>query len=51
MNWITMMVWAVTQSQTFWNVKSSGPQEALLTKKAGGCDRIPADRQQSCPKP
>ena len=43
MNWITMMVWAVTQSQTFWNVKSSGPQEALLTKKAGGCDRIPAE--------
>ena len=38
-----MMVWAVTQSQTFWNVKSSGPQEALLTKKAGGCDRIPAE--------
>ena len=25
MNWITMMVWSVTQSQTFWSVKSSGP--------------------------
>ena len=22
---ITMMVWLVTQSQTFWNAKSSGP--------------------------
>ena len=22
---ITMMVWLVTQSQTFWSVKSSGP--------------------------
>ena len=25
MNWITMMVWTVTQSQTFWSMKSSGP--------------------------
>ena len=25
MNWITMMVWSVTQNQTFWSVKSSGP--------------------------
>ena len=24
-NWITMMVWLVTQSQTFWSVKSRGP--------------------------
>ena len=24
-NQITMMVWSVTQSQTFWSVKSSGP--------------------------
>ena len=25
MNWITKMVWSLTQSQTFWSVKSSGP--------------------------
>ena len=25
MNRITMMVWLVTQRQTFWSVKSSGP--------------------------
>ena len=25
MNWITTMVWLVTQSQTFWSAKSSGP--------------------------
>ena len=25
MNQITMMVWLVTQSQTFWSTKSSGP--------------------------
>ena len=29
---ITMMVLSVTQSQTSWNVKSSGPEEASLTK-------------------
>ena len=33
MNLRTVMVWAVTQSQTFWSVKSSGPYEALLSKK------------------
>ena len=31
MNQITTMVWLVTQSQTFWSVKSSGPYEALLS--------------------
>ena len=25
MKWITKMVWSLTQSQTFWSVKSSGP--------------------------
>ena len=30
MNQITMMVWSLTQSQTFWSVKSNGPQEVLL---------------------
>ena len=25
MNWTTMMVWFVSQSQTLWSVKSSGP--------------------------
>ena len=27
---ITMMVWSLTQSQEYWSMKSSGPQEALL---------------------
>ena len=30
---ITMIVWPLTQSQTFWSVKSSESQEALLTIK------------------
>jgi len=30
---ITMMVWSLNESQTSWNVKSSGPQEALLWTK------------------
>ena len=30
---ITAMVWSVTQNQTFWSVKSSGPLEALLSIK------------------
>ena len=33
MNQIIMMVWSVTQGQTFWNVKSSGPWESLLLIK------------------
>ena len=33
MNWIIMMVWSVTQSQTFWKAKSRGPEEALLLIK------------------
>ena len=28
-----MMMWSVTQSQTFWSVKSSRPEEALLSAK------------------
>ena len=27
---VITMVWSLTQSQTSWNVKSSGPQEASL---------------------
>ena len=30
---ITTKVWLVTQSQTFWNAKFSGPKEALLLIK------------------
>ena len=30
MNQITTMVWSLTQSQTSWNEKSNGPQEASL---------------------
>ena len=33
----------LTQSQTSWNVKSSGPQEALTTNKASGGDGIPVE--------
>ena len=33
MKWITMMVWLVTQSQTFWSTKSSGPYKVLLLIK------------------
>ena len=33
MTQITKMVWSLTWSQTSWNVKSSGPQEALLWTK------------------
>ena len=33
MKWVTMMVRSVTQSQTVWNVKSSGPQKASLQTK------------------
>ena len=32
-NQITMMVWLVTQSQTFWSIKSSGPYKVLLLIK------------------
>ena len=30
MTQITTMMWSLTQSWTSWNVKSGGPQEALL---------------------
>ena len=30
---ITTMMWSLTQRQTFWSVKSSSPQEALLWTK------------------
>ena len=33
MNPMATMVWSVTQSETFWSVKSSGPQEATLPVK------------------
>ena len=38
-----MMVWSATQSQTFWRVKSSGPEEAHAANKASGCDGIPVE--------
>ena len=37
MTQITLKVWSLTQSQTFWSVKSSGPQ------KSTGNDGIPAE--------
>ena len=33
MNCITVMEWLVIQGQTFWRVKSNGPEEALLLIK------------------
>ena len=33
MTQITMMVWSLIQSQTFWSVNSSGPSKALLSIK------------------
>ena len=33
MTQITMKLWALVQGQTFWSVKSSESQEALLTIK------------------
>ena len=33
MTFITTMVWSLTYSQTSWNVKSSGPLDALLQTK------------------
>ena len=41
------MVWSVTQSQTFWSVKSSVPFEALLSIKLGDAMEF----QQSYAKP
>ena len=32
MTQITTMLWSLTQNQTFWSVKSSGPWEALLSR-------------------
>ena len=43
MTQITMMMSSLTQSQTSWNVKSSGPQEASLQTKASGLDGIPVE--------
>ena len=40
MNQITMMMWLVTQSQTFWSVKSSGH---FVINKTSGCDEIPIE--------
>ena len=47
MNWIIMMVQSVTQGQTFWSVKSRGPQEALLVIKLENATAF----QENCPKP
>jgi len=33
MTQITTMVWSLTQSHTYWSMKSSGPEEALLPIK------------------
>ena len=37
------MVWSATQSQMFWRVKSSGPEEAHAANKPSGCDGIPVE--------
>ena len=43
MTQIITMVSLLTQSQISWNVKSSGPQEAITTNKASGGDGIPVE--------
>ena len=43
MTQITTMVWSLTNSQTCWNAKSSGPYEASLWTKASGGDGIPVE--------
>ena len=43
MNQITTMVWSVTQSETFWSVTSSGPQEATV-KLLDAVERNRADQ-------
>jgi len=43
MKQIIVMVWLVTQSQTFWCVKSSGQLRSTAVNKASGCDEIPAE--------
>ena len=40
---IITMVLSLTQSQTSWNVKSSGPQEVITTSKTRGGDVIPVE--------
>ena len=40
MNLITTMVWSLTQSQTFWNVKASG---SMASNKVSGDDGTPAE--------
>ena len=39
---ITMMVWSLTQSQTCWSVKSTGPYKYYSNKASGG-DGIPSE--------
>ena len=46
MTWTATMVSSLTQSQTSWSMKSSGPQEALLMNKASEGDRIPAGQEK-----
>ena len=50
MNRITIMVWLVTQSQTFWSAKSNGPLRSTAACKASGCNEIPAELYKSLKK-
>ena len=43
MNRITTMVWLVSQSQTFWSVKSSVKSRSTAVNKDSGYDEIPAE--------
>ena len=44
MNWIATMVCLVTQSQTFWSVKSSEPSlGSTVANKASRCNGIPVE--------
>ena len=42
MNWIATAEWSFTHRKTFWSVKSSGPQEALLLI-VSAYDEIPVE--------
>ena len=47
MNWITMMVRLVTQSQIFWSAKSKWALRSTAVNKASGCDGIPTELLKS----
>ena len=43
MNWITMMVWSVSQSQTFWKHEVKRALGNSAVNKPSGCNVIPIE--------